>query len=81
MEDAVLGRSELENNCTTNEDGFGQTTMLSDGGDERSHGAIWNGTYWLTPSGCDPPEAQPKRVSAREGVLTDNSCTIPRNKE
>lgn len=45
------------------------TTILAELGVERSHGAVWNWVHRLADSGCDPPEAQPKRVAVDETAV------------
>jgi putative transposase len=47
------------------------TTCLAELGVERSHGAVWNWVHRLADSGCDPPEAQPKRVTVDETACQD----------
>ena len=49
------------------------TTILAELGVERSHGAVWNQVHRLADSGCDPPEAQPKRVAVDETAVKINS--------
>ncbi len=41
-------------------------------GVERSRGAVWNEVRRLTDSGCDPPEAQPKRIAVDETTVKVN---------
>jgi len=48
------------------------TTILAELGVERSHGAVWNWVHRLSDSGCDPPEAQPKRVAVDETAVKIN---------
>ncbi|WP_226043224.1 IS6 family transposase [Natrinema sp. DC36] len=48
------------------------TTILAELGVQRSHGAVWNWVHRLTDSGCDPPEAQPKRVAVDETAVKIN---------
>ncbi|WP_394743220.1 IS6 family transposase [Natronococcus roseus] len=48
------------------------TTILAELGVERSHGAVWNWVSRLADSGCDPPEAQPKRVAVDETAVKIN---------
>ncbi|GGM66101.1 putative transposase [Halarchaeum rubridurum] len=45
------------------------TTVLAELGVERSHGAVWNWVHRMADSGCDPPEAQPKRVAVDETAV------------
>jgi putative transposase len=45
------------------------TTILAESGVERSRGAVWNRVYRLADSGCDPPEAQPKRAAVDETAV------------
>ncbi|MDL0131629.1 IS6 family transposase [Halobacterium salinarum] len=48
------------------------TTILAELGVQRSHGAVWNWVHRLSDSGCDPPEAQPKRVAVDETAVKIN---------
>jgi putative transposase len=48
------------------------TTILAELGVERSHGAVWSWVHRLADSGCDPPEAQPKRVAVAESAVEFN---------
>jgi putative transposase len=48
------------------------TTILAELGVKRSHGAVWNWVHRLADSGCDPPEAQPKRVAVDETAVKIN---------
>ncbi|QCW05090.1 IS6 family transposase (plasmid) [Natrinema pallidum] len=48
------------------------TTILAELGVERSHGAVWNWVHRLVDSGCDPPEAQLKRVAVDETAVKIN---------
>jgi putative transposase len=48
------------------------TSILAEFGVERSHGAVWNWVHQVADSGCDPPEAQPKRVAADETAVKIN---------
>jgi putative transposase len=48
------------------------TTILAELGVERSHGAVWSRVHRLADSGCDPPEAQPKRVAVNETAVRIN---------
>jgi putative transposase len=48
------------------------TTILAEFGVERSHGAVWNWVHRLADSGCDPPEAKPKRVAVDETAVKIN---------
>ncbi|ELY37711.1 transposase [Natronorubrum tibetense GA33] len=57
-----------ETGCSPHE----TTTILAELGVERSHGAVWNWVHRLADSGCDPPEAQPKRVAVDETAVKIN---------
>ncbi len=48
------------------------TTILAELGVECSHGAVWNWVHRLADNGCDPPEAQPKRVAVDETAVKIN---------
>jgi len=48
------------------------TTILAELGVQRSHGAVWNWVHRISDSGCDPPEAQPKRVAVDETAVKIN---------
>ncbi len=48
------------------------TTILSELGVERSHGAVWNWVHRLTDSVSDPPTASPSRVAIDETAVKIN---------
>jgi putative transposase len=48
------------------------TTILSELGVQRSHGAVWNWVYRLADSGRDPPTASPSRVAVDETAVKIN---------
>jgi putative transposase len=48
------------------------TTILAELGVQRSHGTVWDWVYRIANSGCDPPEAQPKRVAVDETAVKIN---------
>jgi putative transposase len=48
------------------------TTILTELGIERSHGAVWSWVHRLADSGCDPPTGQPSRVGVDEAAVRIN---------
>lgn len=49
-----------------------ETTILTELGVERSHGAVWNWVHRLADSVPDPPRAKPSRVAVNESAVKIN---------